>query len=240
MGKHDYNLKMDHALQKASPEKIAKAKEKAVKGGMPQKVADKVFKMGSKGVFEMHPGNKNKPISELNMSHKDELMMKALYTHGPDGKPHEDPPLGGDLEGVTGSAAKPPSIPSSKQIKDFNEFTKPDIIQNKKDFLKRLQNEKTADSIKTILTEGEDSAKRKFDFKLYSNNTAGPKTGEAAKVIGKGMDAYVMDTKPGNEGYYTESLKENIRDYNKKIKDFDEKRLQMKPLKMSYGMKNNK
>jgi hypothetical protein len=88
MGKNDYNLKMDHALQKASPEEKAKAKEKAIDGGMPQKVADKVFKMGSKGVFEMKPGHKNKPISELNMSHKDELMMKALYTHGPDGKPH--------------------------------------------------------------------------------------------------------------------------------------------------------
>lgn len=237
MGKHE--LKMEHALKKASPEKIAKAKEKAVKGGMPQKVADKVFQMGSKGDFYMKPGNNNKPISDLNMSHKDELMMKALYTHGPDGKPHSDPEPG-ELEGVIGSAAKPPSISSNKQIQDFNEFTKPDIIQNKKDFLKRLQNQKTSDSIKTIMNRGEYEAKKIFDFDLYSDNTAGPSTGEAAKVTGKGNNVNIMSTKPGNEGYYTEKLKENIRDYNKQIKDFDEKRLQMKPLKMSYGMKNNK
>ena len=137
MGKHE--LKMDHALQKASPEEKAKAKAKALKGGMDPKAADKIFQMGSKGDFFMKPGHSNgKPMSELNMSNKDELMMKALYTHGPDGKPHKDPdpkPLGGELEGYTGSAAKPPSIPSSQQIKDFNESTKPEIIQNKSDFI---------------------------------------------------------------------------------------------------------
>lgn len=43
-------LKTDKALMKASPEKKAEAKAKAIKGGMPQDVADKVFKMsmGSK------------------------------------------------------------------------------------------------------------------------------------------------------------------------------------------------
>jgi hypothetical protein len=243
MGKHE--LKMDHALQKASPEELAKAKAKAIKGDMPQKVADKIFQMGSKGDFYMKPGHSgNKPMSELNMSNKDELMMKALYTHGPDGKPHEDPdpkPLGGELEGVTGSAAKPPSIPSKQQIKDFNESTKPDIIQNKKDFLKRLQNQKTADSIKTIMNEGEYDAKKIFDFKLYADNTAGPITGEAAKVTGKGNDIKILDTTPSDiDGTYTRRLKENIRKYNQQIQDFDKKRLQMKPLKMSYGMKNNK
>ena len=45
MGKHE--LKMDHALQKASPEEKAKAKAKALKGGMDPKAADKIFQMGS-------------------------------------------------------------------------------------------------------------------------------------------------------------------------------------------------
>tara|TARA_Y100000361_G_scaffold70680_1_gene62521 strand:- start:1715 stop:2437 length:723 start_codon:yes stop_codon:yes gene_type:complete len=240
MGKHDYNLKMDHALQKASPEKIAKAKEKAVKGGMPQKVADKVFKMGSKGVFEMQPGNNNKPISELNMSHKDELMMKALYTHGPDGKPHKDPdpkPLGGDLEGYTGSAAKPPSIPSSQQIKDFNESTKPAIIQNKADFIDRLKNQKTSDSIQTIMSQGESAAKQIYNFDIFADKTAGPESGAA---LGKKENFIGEDPITSQDDYYTKQRKKKTEEFNKQIFDFDKKRLQMKPLKMSYGMKNNK
>ena len=238
MGKHE--LKMDHALQKASPEEKAKAKAKALKGGMDPKAADKIFQMGSKGDFFMKPGHSNgKPMSELNMSNKDELMMKALYTHGPDGKPHKDPdpkPLGGELEGYTGSAAKPPSIPSSQQIKDFNESTKPEIIQNKSDFIERLKNQKTSDSIQTIMREGESAAKNIFDFDILKDKTAGPESGAA---LGKKEKFVGQDAITSQDGYYTKKRKEKTAEFNKLIQDFDKKRLQMTPLRMSYGMNKN-
>ena len=239
MGKHE--LKMDHALQKASPEEKAKAKAKAIKGGMDPAAADKIFQMGSKGEFYMKPGHSNsKSMSELNMSHKDELMMKALYTHGPDGKPHKDPdpkPLGGDLEGYTGSAAKPPSIPSSQQIKDFNESTKPAIIQNKADFIDRLKNQKTSDSIQTIMSQGESAAKQIYNFDIFADKTAGPESGAA---LGKKENFIGEDPITSQDDYYTKQRKKKTEEFNKQIFDFDKKRLQMKPLKMSYGMKNSK
>ena len=75
----------------ATEQEKATAKAKALKGGMDPAAADKIFKMGSKGVFEMQPGHSNgKPMSEINMSNKDALMMSALlhkadppgHTHG--------------------------------------------------------------------------------------------------------------------------------------------------------------
>ena len=110
MGKHE--LKMDHALQKASPEEKAKAKAKALKGGMDPAAADKIFQMGSKGEFYMKPGHSNsKSMSELNMSNKDELMMKALYMHT--GDPHPTDKLASYTETTTDVKRTGPSAASS-------------------------------------------------------------------------------------------------------------------------------
>jgi hypothetical protein len=75
-------LKTDKALMKASPEKKAEAKAKAIKGGMPQDVADKVFKMkmGSKSM-------KNSD-SAFSMYSEKVMKMSPLFAHEPG---HNDP-----------------------------------------------------------------------------------------------------------------------------------------------------
>jgi|9_EtaG_2_1085328.scaffolds.fasta_scaffold81142_2 hypothetical protein len=77
----------------ATKQEKATAKAKALKGGMNPAAADKIFKMSSKGVYNMTPGHsKNKSMSDLNMSNKDELMMKALYMPEPDKKQKKHEP----------------------------------------------------------------------------------------------------------------------------------------------------
>ena len=70
-------------MMKASPEKKAKAKAKAIQGGMPSEVANKVFKMqmGSKSM-------KNSD-SAFSMYSEDVMKMSPLFAHKPG---HNDPP----------------------------------------------------------------------------------------------------------------------------------------------------
>ena len=58
--------------------------------------------------------------------------------------------------------------------------------------------------------------------------------------LGKNENFIGQDPITSQDGYYTKKRKEKTAEFNKLIQDFDKKRLQMKPLKMSYGMKNNK
>jgi hypothetical protein len=171
-------------MAKATKQELETAKSKAVKGGMPQDVADKVIQMaGSKGTFAMQM-NKQKNNSADNFSSKDSTMMmqSALYNPGHGGDPNHthsdtDP---NKLKGYTGSENKDKSktinTPSSEQIKNFQSI-KEDVISNHKTFIKGLQNLKTNDSLQTILKDGENAAKVKYNFDFDINNTAGPKPG---------------------------------------------------------------
>lgn len=83
-------------MAKATKQELETAKAKAVKGGMPQKVADKVIQMaGSKGTFAMQM-NKSKNNSANSFSEKDAvtMMQSALYDTGDHKHPHpsDDPP----------------------------------------------------------------------------------------------------------------------------------------------------
>lgn len=76
-------------MAKATKQELETAKAKAVKGGMPQEVADKVIQMASsKGTFAMQM-NKPKNYSTDNFSSKDALtmMQSALYNPGHGGEP---------------------------------------------------------------------------------------------------------------------------------------------------------
>ena len=77
-------LKTDKALMKASPEEKAEAKAKAIKGGMPQDVANKVFKMkmGSKSA-----PNKNSD-SAFSMYSEKVMQMSPIFMTDP-----TDPPV---------------------------------------------------------------------------------------------------------------------------------------------------
>ena len=77
-------------MAKATKQELETAKAKAVKGGMPQDVADKVIQMaGSKGEFAMQL-NKPKNYSTDNFSYKDAatMMQSALYNPGHGGEPN--------------------------------------------------------------------------------------------------------------------------------------------------------
>jgi len=254
-------------MAKATKQELETAKAKAVKGGMPQKVADKVIQMASsKGTFAMQM-NKQKNNSTDNFNSKDAatMMQSALYNPGHGGDPNHthsdtDP---NKLEGYTGSENKDKSqtknTPSSEQIKNF-ESIKKDVISNHKTFIQGLQNLKTNDSLQTILTKGEDAAKNKFNFDFDINDTAGPKPGNVRfnkGVIGpQGADMsyrYVNNAyRPSNPGSNESRSARNYREtYNeaKKYQNLIEDRkeynknntpsLNMAPLKF-YGGKNKK
>lgn len=77
-------------MAKATKQELETAKAKAIKGGMPQEVADKVIQMaGSKGEFAMQL-NKQKNNSADNFSYKDAttMMQSALYNPGHGGEPN--------------------------------------------------------------------------------------------------------------------------------------------------------
>lgn len=77
-------------MAKATKQELETAKAKAVKGGMPQDVADKVIQMASsKGTFAMQM-NKQKNNSTDNFSSKDAatMMQSALYNPGHGGEPN--------------------------------------------------------------------------------------------------------------------------------------------------------
>jgi len=112
MGKHE--LKMDHALKldekKSDLNKDGKLSEYERKRGTA--IAEAMKMGGSKGEFYMKPGHSNsKSMSELNMSNKDELMMKALYMHT--GDPHPTDKLASYTETTTDVKRTGPSAASS-------------------------------------------------------------------------------------------------------------------------------
>jgi len=108
---------------------------------------------------------------------------------------------------------------------------------HKADFIDRLKNQKTSDSIQTIMSQGESAAKQIYNFDIFADKTAGPESGAA---LGKKENFIGEDPITSQDDYYTKQRKKKTEEFNKQIFDFDKKRLQMKPLKMSYGMKNNK
>lgn len=79
-------LKTDKALMKASPEKKAEAKAKAIKGGMPENVANKVFKMSL--------GSKSAKNSDSAFSMYSEKVMKMspIFMTDPTDPPVKTPP----------------------------------------------------------------------------------------------------------------------------------------------------
>ena len=241
----------------ATKQELETAKAKAVKGGMPQDVADKVIQMaGSKGEFAMQM-NKQKNNSADNFSSKDsQLMMQSALYLDPPTKGKDDP---NKLKGYTGSEnidkSKSKNISSSEQIKNFKKI-KEDVISNHKTFITGLQNQKTSDSLQTILTKGEDVAKNKFNFDFSVNDTAGPKPGNVRFNKGvRGPQGADMSYKFVNNAYKpnvgTRSSR-NDRNYEsvyneaKKYQDLIEERknynqnntpsLNMAPLKF-YGKK---
>ena len=114
MGK--YELKMDYALKldekKSDLNKDGKLSEYERKRGTA--IAEAMKMGGSKGEFYMKPGHSNgKPMSELNMSNKDELMMKALYMHGDPPRPHPTDKLASYTETTTDVKRTGPSAASS-------------------------------------------------------------------------------------------------------------------------------
>lgn len=78
---------------KASPEKKAAAKAKAIKGGMPQNVADKVFKNYKKG-YAMQMGSKSMKNSDSAFSMYSEkvMQMSPIFMTDPKDPPTKTPP----------------------------------------------------------------------------------------------------------------------------------------------------
>ena len=241
-------------MAKATQQELETAKAKAVKGGMPQEVADKVIQMaGSKGTFAMQM-NKPKNNSADNFSSKDsQLMMQSALYLDPD--PKKDDP--NKLKGYTGSEnidkSKTINTPSSEQIKNFQSI-KEDVVENKKVFMKGLQNLKTNDSLQTILKEGENAAKNRFNFDFTINEDAGPRPGSV--YLGKGVNSpskgnqeykFVNSASKPNRGSRTSTGEQNYAstyDAAKKYQDLIQERteynknntpsLNMAPLKF-YG-----
>ena len=87
------------------------------------------------------------------------------------------------------------------------------------------------------MSQGESAAKQIYNFDIFADKTAGPESGAA---LGKKENFIGEDPITSQDDYYTKQRKKKTEEFNKQIFDFDKKRLQMKPLKMSYGMKNNK
>lgn len=253
-------------MAKATKQELETAKAKAVKGGMPQEVADKVIQMASsKGTFAMQM-NKQKNNNTDNFSYKDSatMMQSALYNPGHGGKAghtHNDTDPS-KLEGYTGSEnidkSKTINTPSGEQIKNFQSI-KEDVISNHKTFIKGLQNLKTNDSLQTILKEGEGAAKNKFNFDFTINETAGPKPGNV--YLGKGVSSPSRGNQeyqfvnhastPNRDSRSSSDEKKYASTYDtaKKYQDLIEKRkdynknntpsLNMAPLKF-YGGKNKR
>ena len=75
--KYPYAMKSPYEM-KATPEEKAAAKSKAIKGGMPKNVADKVFKMDSSHTFKMKPA-----------AYMKEMYMGSVYSMDPDNSVQE-------------------------------------------------------------------------------------------------------------------------------------------------------
>ena len=75
--KNSITYKGNRVLMKASPEKKAAAKAKAIKGGMPQDVANRVFKM------QMGSKSMNNSDSTFSMYSEKVMRMSPLFAHEP-------------------------------------------------------------------------------------------------------------------------------------------------------------
>jgi DNA-binding TFAR19-related protein (PDSD5 family) len=106
----------------ATKQELETAKAKAVKGGMPQDVADKVIQMaGSKGEFAMQM-NKPKNYSADNFSSKDATMMmqSALYNPGNHNHPHTDTDPPGKSSGQNTYSSNLPNYDVTNQNSSTN------------------------------------------------------------------------------------------------------------------------
>lgn len=109
-------------MAKATEQELKTARAKAVEGGMPQDVADKVIQMaGSKGEFAMQL-NKQKNNSADNFSSKDAatMMQSALYNPGDHNHPHADTDPPGTSSGQNTYSSNMPNYDVTNQNSSTN------------------------------------------------------------------------------------------------------------------------
>ena len=145
--KYSYAMKSPYEM-KASPEEKAAAKSKAIKGGMPQEVANKVFKMDSSHVFRAKPA----------------AMMKTMYM----GSTYSMTPMTGDED----DKSNPFKVDIDSDINEKGLFNQFDGSKDNRS-IKNIQNEEyreAQDAFKITgpldrkITETDNTGTGKFTF----------------------------------------------------------------------------
>ena len=195
MGKHE--LKMDHALKldekKSDLNKDGKLSEYERKRGTA--IAEAMKMGGSKGEFYMKPGHSNsKSMSELNMSNKDELMMKALYMHT--GDPHPTDKLASYTETTTDVKRTGPSAASSNVQKSTSNLAdyQSTLVDKGPDF-KPTAAQTAAANAKVAELKKKDAEAKAFN-ESQSKSSPGSvikSTQSVTKTVGKKTQKEILD-----------------------------------------------